>query len=784
MSKTHNKPEPSLNIRDRIAKARDEGRTQQALDLTRQLYKNDQTEANRELLRQVTLERARQLHEVGSTVDAITVYSNLLTIDCSPELMVKVLQGLTECGAVAQALAVLPTISDTVLRAKMFNRCIDAVVAQGKSGKKNLPVELHAGIDATLGAFAHYETGRDEEARAALQAIGLQSPFLEWKVLLRGLIAYVANDDAKALDNWRRLDPSRVPSQLARGLRAGIDPEFLQAQPASVQKALQAQILNQQRLPFVATLRELGPMLHTQNLAPAFRKVEVAAGVLRRDHPQLFPRLANCFYWAVIEWGHPDDIDRYRRVFGPPVHDPNLDRMAALALEFRGIFGEANDAWQDYLRSVELAPNSWPANQRQAMQAMVWSRMAFNASPKRSSRGKSMHPLAPLMQASSHMKPSAEKCLEKAIEFAPDRLANYLLLFELYRDANKLPKAKKIGQELLKRFPDHAQTLEALSELCMDCKEFKKAEEYCEKAMQANPLELGLRRMLASIRQQWGLYLAEKLKFVEARGQYARALQIWEGAKTPLLAQWAILEVKATCDTRADELVTQALVDTDQRLAVRYALVGESVRAKLTQKQKKRFASDLKAALEQTPTPAEILMLIESAAQQRTTHAGTFHGQKTQENTILKFLEKIPYQAFNESQMERLVAGLATIEARKPWLSCLGYARKHFLKNPLFRLSYVDYYLVEKTREIKTHLAQEHIDDARRLIEQIPRGELQEQFLDQLKEKEEFIQQIDARNPQFMDIFSKMFDHFGSGIDDDEDEFDDENEDEDEEEVV
>ncbi len=326
---------------------------------------------------------------------------------------------------------------------------------------------------------------------------------------------------------------------------------------------------------------------------------------------------------------------------------------------------------------------------------------------------------------------------------------------------------------MLKRFPDHAQTLEALSELCLDRKEFKKSEEYCEKAMQANPLEAGLRKQLASIRQKWGLNLGEKLKYAEARTQYERALQIWEGAKTQLLAQWAILEIKAKADARAEELIAQALADTDQRLAVRYALVGESVRAKLAQAQKKRFAGDLKTALAQTPTAAEILVLIESAAQQRTTHADSFHGQKTQEKTMLKFLEKIPYQSFSEAQLERLIAGLGTIEARKPWFSCLGYARKHFLKNPFFRLSYVDYYLAEKTPNIKTHLAQEHIDDARRLIEQMPRGEQQQQFLEQLKEKEEILQDIDARNPGFMDIFSQMFGGFGGGFDEESDDDDD-----------
>ena len=54
-------------------------------------------------------------------------------------------------------------------------------------------------------AFAQVQAGQDEAARETLQPIGLRSPFLEWKVLLRGLIAYYQSDDVRALDNWQRL---------------------------------------------------------------------------------------------------------------------------------------------------------------------------------------------------------------------------------------------------------------------------------------------------------------------------------------------------------------------------------------------------------------------------------------------------------------------------------------------------------------------------------------------------------------------------------------------------
>src|SRR5204862_1272396 len=108
----------------------------------------------------------------------------------------------------------------------------------GQAGRDALPEALRPQFDLVTQAFAHAEAGRDEEARAALQGVGLQSPFLEWKVLLRGLLAYYQNDDARALENWQRLDPQRLPARLAAPLRYLIDPPYREALPPDAQAAL------------------------------------------------------------------------------------------------------------------------------------------------------------------------------------------------------------------------------------------------------------------------------------------------------------------------------------------------------------------------------------------------------------------------------------------------------------------------------------------------------------------------------------------------------------------
>lgn len=766
MSKKTNVPPKSIG--ERIVKARREKRTQQALELARTLYKTEPTNSHREILRQVSMERALALRAVGYLKDAATLYANALALADTPDFIAAAIRGLAACGAVSQATAALDQIADATERQKILSHIVDGAVAQG--AKDSLPEPLHAQFDLIVQAFHAYETGHDDDARAALQSIGLQSPFLEWKVLLRGLIAYQTNDNARALENWQRLDPSRTPARLCAPLRAGIDTAFLNSQTPAAQHGLRTLLLQQQGVTVTPALCEVRELLHSENLGPAFRKVESVVPILRRDYPELAKRLAHVFFWTIINVGQPEDIDRYLRIFGAPADDPNLNRLQALATESRGLWPEAHQAWQSFIQDIVKSPKVWPDEIGKRMQALIWSRMAENAMPHRPRKGHSGNPLFDLFADHPEpLKPSAEQCLENAVKLAPDQIESQRALFEIYRLDGKVGKAKKIAQGLLKRFPDDFQTLNSLAELCVDNQEHKQALMYLEKAMQANPLNRDLPGIAAIVRQRWGLQLTLEGHFDEARAQFDQALKSWSGSKTPLLCQWAACELKAKNPTRAEELIAQALAAPDQRLAGRYALVGESIRAKLPPADKKRIAADLKSALTETPTPAEVVTLIYNAAQQHVVHDEAFLGQKTQEKTILKFLDQIHFDAFDERQLVCLTQYLQTLEARKPWLNCLNHARRRFLKNPAFRLSFVDYYLTENTDNPKTHLAREHLDAARRIVNDMPRGDAQQRLLDEIQDKDELVAKFESRQRGMMDVIDRIFGNFGHDPDDDND---------------
>jgi tetratricopeptide (TPR) repeat protein len=764
----------STPLATRIARARREGRTQQALELTRQLYKQAPTPENQELVSQVVLERGAQLAAQGQTRDAATVFIAALSLGGTPEYRAAVAVHLAECGEPSRALEALDANADPKLRQRVLNHVGDTAIRRGPTGRNLLPLEHHAGFDAVLQAFAHSEASRDDEARAALQTIGLTSPFLEWKVLLRGLLAYYARDDARALDNWQRLDPQRIPSRLVAPLRIGIDPAFRQAQPPATQVALGQHAARLAGAAGISTqLSALRAALgNARSLGQAFRQAEPMVAQLRRERPNFVPRLAHCFFWTIVRHGQPEDIGRYRHLFGPTIaSDGELARLEALAVEDRGMMAEAHRAWQAFIRAIEQSPE-WPGAVGQRARALAWEHMGQNAAEEERGTSKEVpYLLRRLYEKPKALKPNAAACFEKSIALAPERLDAYIELFNLHRQAGRTEKARKVGDQLLKRFPDHADTSEALGELALETQEPAQARKYFEKALAANPLERRLRDRLARARQNLGLELTLAGTFDAARAEYQAALALQEGHATPLYCQMAVLEMKARQPERAAELLATAEAVPGQRLAIRYCLVGESIRAKLSPAERKRIAADLTAALATPPTPPEVLALLQAAADQRRRGLDAFRGQKTHEKTFLGFLDKIPAAEFNEQETQRLCAFLQVLEARRPWQQVLNVAKRRFPNNPLFSLAQLDYYLSGNDAVNRPWLLTQELERARELVQKAPR-EQQESLLPTLRDREEQLAAIRGSQLDPFDVMGDMLDEF-----DYDDEFEDEDED-------
>ncbi len=758
-------------LTQRLQRARNEGRTVTALELAREAHKRFPSPDHQSVYRDVLMERGDQLLREGRNAEAAQLFVNAMPLATSPEFKALLAEKLAAVGMIAQARELFASLPAGVPGTAVAGILVDAALIKGPPGKAELSADLHAGFDQILQAFDHSAKERDDDARAALQPIGLQSPFLEWKVFLRGLLAYYAGDDAKALENWQRLEPKRTPWRLSAPLRSQIDPVFREAQSSDTQQSLRKAFQRSQGNTLTASLEEIHRCLNDKKkLSAGFRLAKQVAPVLQRDYPKLLPRLAYCFFWAVVDKGVPDHLDLFADVFGSaPDDSPDMHRLQALATEMRGADAVSHAAWQAFEHWVLREPQNWPAGQTNFVRAVIWERMGCNAKNVEE-------------ETDAKLTPDAETCLRRSIELAPGRLQPHAILVrELYEseDAEKRKSAIKAGRELLAHFPDHVTTLVCLGHLYLEQDKPELAAEFYERALKVNPLERRLRDhlgrahfanacrlatgpVLISARKKWVLNPAE------FRAALEKALAFMEGNKTYLLCRWAFLEKQIKDEAGYRAAIDRALAVPHQRVAVAYGLWCESARAKLKPALRKPYEQAFLDALQQSTTVEEFLSLAETAAK---LHVPRFPNQPALEKSAQAALRKVPLKTLSEPQFETFCKHLNALGADTFWGQVCEEGLRLFPRNVGLRLGLVEKALKGASRKRRNwstiYNMKTMLEKVRAHWAELPK-EQQEKYTAQIEACEEQL-----RDLQGPDIFSRLL-NFGFGEVDEEDEDEDE----------
>jgi tetratricopeptide (TPR) repeat protein len=758
------------DLRRRIERARQEGRFQQALELTKQLHKHEPTPAHLELLREVYLGRARQLRSQGQTRDAITVLDVASRLEgTSPAWLENLAQEMALCGAIGRTLALIENLPDPASGSRILANVADTAIQQGAAGRAALPPALQADFDRIVLAFSQVESGQDEAARETLQGIGLRSPFLEWKLLLRGLQAYWQNEDDRAVENWQRLTPERLPARLAAPFRFRIDAAFRAAQPPATQAQLQKQIDRLQGSSLLPQLRSLQASLarsHTErgreNMAAALRQAEALLPTLRQEAPQLAPRLASCFYWHILETG-PDDILRYQRVFGPPPDDPHFHRLKAIGYEKAGELHMAHRYWQQYEKEIAATPQMWPGDQASHARAFIWQRMGQNAASipqaQRNPRRRSIY-LFDEEEELGPLDPPAEKCFQMSLELAPDLLETHEALVRCHLEAKREGKAEKAARQLLQHFPDHVPTLELLGDLRRKRGDYAAALEWSEQALKGNALDRRLRRKVSDAHLLLARAHVESGRFAEARQQFQSALDLSSGSDGALiLTHWAAGEFKAGDAGRAEELIQQALARASAPVGVSYLLLTEVLRLKLDRSLKKRFEQDLKTGLA-VPNPEGALFLTRILAE---LHSGgvRYLGQKGHTQKVLSYINKTRNLNFSEPQLEELCRNLLDMEAYPQARRFAGIGERHYPESPAFPYLHALTWIQEKGRRAPAWDLVPLLKQARSLAQAQPSNERRDRML------EEIDRYLREWQPFDFDFLGRMFGFGAEDVGDD-----------------
>jgi tetratricopeptide (TPR) repeat protein len=683
-------PAPPKPSSDRVQQAISRGDLHGAYLAAKLLYAHEPTPAHLAMLKSTLTAAALLLEASGKTSEFNKLMQDADQIDAAnPDWTLERACLLARCGRLADALMRV----DESSRLRVLGHGVDRALRVGS--KEFLPDELHAGFDAVLAAFAAYEVGNDDAARAALEPVGLRSPFLEWKVLLRGLMAFAMRDDARAAENFARLDRTRIPFRLCGPYFAAADPAYKASLPGPVAAELAKRFASLNSGTIDSSFREMAQHLGREKpMTPVFTLAETLLPRLKKEAPALAGKLAKCLYYAIIRQGQPDDLARYRKHFGPLADDPQFFRLQARIAEEIGQIAVSNKNWLKYEEWLGTKPAGWPEPLLSRVRAMIWHHMAMCPDPGLDLQelmpqfAEALFTKGPLpdMKQAKPVGPSPLECLRRAAELAPDWDEPARDLFNDLVNAEEFEEAERVGRTLLAHHPDSPKPLLSLASLLSKQNRPADAIELLLRARAVDPLN----ETIAIHTAHAVIALARTKLAAKDPIEAERILDAHRelvGSNVPILRDVVLFVMahKLRDEQRMNALLDKLSVASTHRLAVPYQIAVDSQVGKLKPADRKAADESLAEALEAIPTPIEVYFLL-NQYDNYLDEGVSYRGQKTQWK---KFLELVPRTLGSpaperdfETLAERLLGRREYKLAKKYALGCIA----RFPKNPVFRV--------------------------------------------------------------------------------------------------
>jgi tetratricopeptide (TPR) repeat protein len=743
MKRSANKDVASLKAK--FQQALETGRTQSVLRLARDIAQAEPQVDHSNLLRQAFRTRAEHLQREGQRSEAAVLWRNLLSLGEAPGIRELAAENLARCGFVSEAMQLIAALpADAPARSRIAGAAADAALEAGPEGKRMLSEEYHTGFDAVIQAYDLARQGRDDEARSAIQPIGLQSPFLEWKVFLRGLLAWYAGEDQRAVETWSRLQPHRLPWRLAAPLRLEIDAEFRQTQSAAAQSALRKAADRAVGSPDLELIRHLQAALAKpkgKKYDEVFRVCEELKKLWHKTHPDRIERLRRTVAGDIMQNGGPAELHALAKRFDADPFGPELFRLLAVGSERHGQPVGAVLAWMKYSETTASKKPATPHSQ--LAQALLWEHV-----------GNVILDLDTEVDADDEdldKLPNFDECFQRAIELAPDRKRPYLLRFGALADEPSLIKEAIVaGEALLQRFPDESQTLERLGDLYRRSNSPSKAFTAYERALVHDPLNRKLRRLLGVLSLQRAI-AGTRTKLATQRADLAKAEELTPELAPIVFARRHFLEVSKGDPQVAAEAREKLLALPHIRLAAPFLLSVEGHRYGTTAADTKKSVMVLRSLEKPPRTPEEVTLLAEMLKIEADQSA-----EKNLVQAAWSICKTTKLDDWPERSAERLVLTLCEVPNLSGFLTFVRKAQKLHRKSPFLLLA--EFLQLLRQENLQVWALRDLSEEMERLYNKLPR-ERQEEFKEQLAAQGLSLDELRRykRPRTFLDAFFEAF---------------------------
>jgi len=667
------------------------GNTTQALNLARQLCRQSPSVEHDRELRGLFLTFIETHLRKDSTADARKLLNEAEDYkSAEPDWWEKLATFRAKLGERQRVEELLARMPNTTVRPRLMAILADGAMADRQRGRELIAPEDRPAFDQIRLALAHYEKGNDTDAREALQGVGLQSPYLEWKVMIRGLIAWAGNEDAKAIENWSRLDAERMPSRLVAHLRAGIDPAYLASLPPALAKAAQTRLAASSH-PILMSLQELQFLLASpDSFSKAFKKARTIVPMMKVAFPALAPRMMNCFYWLILQIGNPDDLLTYEQVFGPHPDDKKLNRLRAMMAESIPQFALAYGCFK--LFEVEVAADTarWSGAAGKLARAMIFERMGRNAEEYEAAEpgdqftadmlSDLMQGNQPALSKKASLSPNAEACYRQAVALAPDWPTATESLTELFAIAGRFAEVEEVASQFLKYHPDHA---DAMCELGIAQAEQNKTDEAIatfRKAVANNPLDRVLRTRLGGLFLTRARTEAAAADYGGVETSLREAIGHFEGLGGDIARA---MNVAIACKRKLPDDAARSLAEFGPRAeepSVAYLLMVEALRVKVPKSYQTETQVRFNAKLDAPLTRQQLSNLLQCLRQYRL-ESPIYRGIGPHEKRIFAVVTSWLAGKPEREELIELGFTLLQLELPKPLLELVKHGNARFKRD-------------------------------------------------------------------------------------------------------
>jgi tetratricopeptide (TPR) repeat protein len=535
-------------IAARIGRELAKGQVKQAFKEAKTAYASRPDEAIRAVLEQASVARVRELLREGFDVQAKAVLQDLMKLGIlRPENQSAAAELALSLG-MPEAFQRLEQTDQSERSPSAMNRAADIAIARGLP-EAQLPEPIRAGASAVQRSLALVEEDRHAEALELLKDIPRQSVWADWKLFVRGWIAFRNGDDTEAKANWQRIAPQRLAHRAAESLQraaAAIQGDA-GSPPGAISKWMNEAALNHPKGELLIELSSLRDHIARQDWQHALELLRRAEPRWRQIDPAIAARVNESFYDTIIRHAMANVLERWSKWGTPPAIDAKWNRARALMSEHPNDFDleSADRFWNRYVDDLASFAELPPA-QRDLAQALVlhhlgrlWVAESFYDDQYRNDDDRDPH--------DNWDQEQAIECFQRALRLAPNLLAVHESLADAHARWGQSDLALKAHLALLDRFPDHVPSLEFIANELTKRQDPLPARDYMRRALKLKPLDRDLAGLAWMVHAGAARVLALQGAYEEARAEFVAAERFDDASPGPLYlaVRRGVFELKA-----------------------------------------------------------------------------------------------------------------------------------------------------------------------------------------------------------------------------------------------